>query len=647
MDYVPLPRPGRLWRSKTDFWRPFRGAATGAGEHITPLYDPDLHRQLDDEPDLRTLNGSLATLLDVFPDIEPDVCREMLLSISEESRVEVVTERILNKDAKWVRGRRVSAEDEQRSRLRRPARPSDVKLAAEDAFRSESYKKAVKQVCYQEFRNLSRSAVKAVLAEHNHSYSLSRPVLQQLTTRSWRFTLSSLWTKRSPSASTVEHPFITRHTDELADRCTSIAVKRTGDAHLDHEIWELLVRPEIRMREREQLQKDHAYANQVVEDEAREVDALFDCECCFNPVPFEQVTVCDHECHQLCFDCVRRTVKEALYGQGWAKAADTDKNTVRCFAPTATASCEGCLPAQRVRLALWSANGDTENAWDEFQARVTNDVLIKSRLRLQRCPFCSYAEVDELPTMRLRDGKAFLKHVTTRSSAAVQLVIFLFCTAMLVCTVPLLLLASAVWFAIRLVPPAAASIDASWSRVYKTRQGLKFKCCNAHCCKISCLRCDALWRDPHTCFEDEKTSLRTAIESSATAAVKRTCPRCMLSFVKSSGCNKLVCNCGYTMCYICRQEITSKEGYSHFCQHFRPNGGRCGECERCDLYGDEDEAVAIRHAANAAEKAWREREGCKGDARAAELMVQALVGQGGHGRWWEQWLDALLDAMAA
>lgn len=114
----------------------------------------------------------------------------------------------------------------------------------------------------------------------------------------------------------------------------------------------------------------------------------------------------------------------------------------------------------------------------------------------------------------------------------------------------------------------------------------------------------------------------------------------------SCGCNKLVCNCGYTMCYICRGEITSKEGYSHFCQHFRPMGGRCSECERCDLYGDEDEGDAIKKAAEKAEKMWREKEGLEmggQDEAATREMVDALVGR--KGKWWEEVLDAVLDAV--
>ncbi|KAK3719271.1 hypothetical protein LTR37_004490 [Vermiconidia calcicola] len=83
-------------------------------------------------------------------------------------------------------------------------------------------------------------------------------------------------------------------------------------------------------------------------------------------------------------------------------------------------------------------------------------------------------------------------------------------------------------------------------------------------------------------------------------------------------------------------------------RHFRPTGGRCGECERCDLYGDEDEEAAIRRAAETAEKAWKEKEGEKEDDRgAAKAMVEALVGEARGKKYWETWLDAIVDVVVA
>ena len=72
------------------------------------------------------------------------------------------------------------------------------------------------------------------------------------------------------------------------------------------------------------------------------------------------------------------------------------------------------------------------------------------------------------------------------------------------------------------------------------------------------------------------------------------------------------------------------------------------ECERCDLYGDEDEEAAIRKAAALAEQAWREKEGGKADNDevATKRMVDALVGQSRRLVWYEGLLDILVEAVA-
>lgn len=646
MDLVPFARP-RLWKSKADFFRPFRNAAADAGENINPLYDPAVHRTEPVEPDLSELNTALAALVDIFPDVRPEVFREMLVSISDESRLQVVTEHLLAKKAKWARGRYRTPQilNVAKSRKRKVTEPltADSAFPEEDTFRSDSYKKAVKQVCYQEFKSLNHSSIKAILAEQNFSYTLARPSLQHLSTKPWRFSLSSFWTKRSPSAAGDENPYIIWQSTDTVTGQAVPAVKRTGSAQLDQELYELFVAPALEKQREQLLAADYKLATQLNSAEAEAAEALFECECCYDSVPFESISTCDDGCHQLCFDCVRRTVSEALYGQGWARAVSLERSTVRCFAPTANA-CQGIIPASELRHAL-SQGREHEDLWIEFQERTTYETLAKSRLPLQRCPFCSYVEVKETPRFRRRKAVDTWHHVTRKTPLIFQMMAF---EALLIFTVPLLLCASVVWLVIQVFPTAGASLDASWERVHKQRRGLKFRCLSPICGRTSCMRCLSNWRDPHACFENEKTSLRTAIESSATAAVKRTCPKCLLSFVKSSGCNKLVCNCGYTMCYICRQEITSREGYSHFCQHFRPSAGRCTDCDRCDLYGDEDEEAAIRRAAEAAEKAWKAKEGGKeGDERATQAMVEALVGQARGEKYWELWLDAVLDAIAA
>jgi len=644
MDYVPILRPSRAgaWRSKADFFRPFRSTETG--ENITPLYDPTLVNQdQEEEPDLADLNTSLAALVELFPDVQPEVFREMLLSISKESRLQVVTEQLLKKKAMYVNGRlRPTTGRGGDATVAAHSRVSQTRdedsLLPEDTFRGENYRKAVKQLLYLEFKNLSHSTIRGVMAEHNDSYTLSRPTLQQLSAKSWRFSISALWTKKSPAGSVGDHAALHWHTDTPGvDPLPS--VKRTGSAVLDRELHDLFVEPLLVKRQQERIMADHLFANQLNEAEAEEVGAVFDCECCYSSVPFEQIATCNDGSHYLCFDCISRTTNEAVYGQGWARSADLERMTLRCFAP-ALQECQGAIPSGLVQRAL------SEDVWLAFQTRATSDAVTKSQLPLQRCPFCTYGEVDETPAPRLRNGRQIASHILQKSSRGVQGIFIGSLLLAFFLTIPFLLFASFIYLLSAIYPSTANILQQSWTRVYKRRRGLKFRCLNPECSKTSCTRCLTPWRDPHTCFETEKTSLRTAIESSATAAIKRTCPKCHLSFVKSSGCNKLVCNCGYTMCYVCRGEITSKEGYTHFCQHFRPHGGRCNECERCDLYGDEDEADAIRKAAVKAEKIWREKEGLEmggQNEEATKAMVDALVGK--KGKWWEEMMDAVLDAV--
>jgi hypothetical protein len=120
-------------------------------------------------------------------------------------------------------------------------------------------------------------------------------------------------------------------------------------------------------------------------------------------------------------------------------------------------------------------------------------------------------------------------------------------------------------------------------------------------------------------------------------AIKRTCPRCNTSFVKSSGCNKLTCVCGYQMCYVCRKDIGNGEGYRHFCEHFRPNGGRgCTECSKCDLYRCEDDEVVVKKAKEEAERQWMEKEGTSlgGDEKIRKALEEKLK-NGGDASWWD------------
>jgi hypothetical protein len=148
------------------------------------------------------------------------------------------------------------------------------------------------------------------------------------------------------------------------------------------------------------------------------------------------------------------------------------------------------------------------------------------------------------------------------------------------------------------------------------------------------------------------------VELAMSLAIKRTCPRCNTSFVKSSGCNKLTCVCGYQMCYVCRKDIGNGEGYRHFCEHFRPNGGRgCTECSKCDLYRCEDDEVVVKKAKEDAERQWMEKEGADLRDEKVKKVLEDELNKGGEvscwegvlWQWktpnWEQLFDALVESV--
>ncbi|KAI5197248.1 hypothetical protein E4T39_07366 [Aureobasidium subglaciale] len=636
---ISMPKGGRFLR-KPDFLRSRQVDEPASVDSKPPLELDELleHVAEEQEPDLGDLNKALGALVDMFPNVQPDVFREMLLSLSNESRLEVVTEHLLRNGAQYIQGRyrKTPKEDDVTQTRHLNALPQD------DTFRSDKYKRVVKDTMYNEFKSLSHSSIRAVLAEHNYSYTLARPTLQHLSSRSWRATISTFFTRKRPATSDPElHPLVEWLPNHSEPSNLLPYLKRTGCLELDQELYRVYIAPVLARQLQERLDKDEILANEINETEAEEANALFDCECCFISYPFEYISTCDtHAGHFICFRCIKLAANEALYGQGWARSIDMTKSSLRCLAPSVP-ECQGSITPDLVRRALCTEKDGIMN-WQKFQERVTSENLVKSQLPLLRCLFCPYAELDEPTSMKFRDPMtltAHLVHMPMDPLKSLIAVVFILVYPLLwVVLYPLLVLVAVS------DKPMYARIQASRTRTVRRRRGLRFTCQSPTCGKSSCTNCGSPWSDPHACNEASLQSLRQAIEAATTSSIKRTCPKCNLSFVKSSGCNKLVCNCGYTMCYVCRQEI-GREGYGHFCQHFRALGGRCAECDRCDLYVVEDEEGTIRRAAIEAEKNWLEREGKSKDVddKLGAVVKDVLASATGGKRCdYDAWLDFVM-----
>ena len=366
--------------------------------------------------------------------------------------------------------------------------------------------------------------------------------------------------------------------------------------------------------------------------EAEEAGALFECQVCYNDVTFEDASVCTRSGHVICLDCVRRTLNEALFGQGWAKSIDIEHGTLKCLA----GDCDGHISQDLVRrsLILRDPKSSTET-WNRFEDRLAEHSLQRSHLPLVRCPFCPYAEAEQIYD---RETGAAIQWRVRKPVTGYEMLMAIFLLELLPAAIlfllPFFLISTSYFTTLFYTSLANLALKARTSR---------FSCKSPTCSRKSCLKCQKAWHDPHVCHEPLILSLRTTVEAARTAAIKRICPRCGTSFVKSSGCNKLTCVCGYSMCYLCRKNIGKAgdnaeggEGYRHFCEHFRPMPGqRCTECDKCDLYRAEDEDMMAKRAGEEAERSWREKEGMVG----VKGLEDAVGNVAGEDTWWTKFKD--------
>jgi hypothetical protein len=582
-------------------------------EPATPEYISDeTHlKQLDPEPpDLRELNACLDALAAVFPDIQIEVFRDMFASFDGESRLALVADALLKNRAMWAKGRwRVAAKDGQASE---PAVPK------KETFRSPEYKQAVKSLAWHEFKGLSRSAINAVLAESNYSYLDARQTLVDLSSKSWRFTISSLFLRRKPVSATEaeNHPLVIWRSTGQGSIVPTL--KPTGNAELDRELFTALIVPLTERARAEREAKDHQIAVELNATEAEQTDSMIECACCFTESTFEEFTSCNADGHMVCFRCVQHCISEAVFGQAWQRSINKETGTLRCPAVDA-AECQGCIPQDHMHRAMLQEKKGAE-IMHQLEQRLADHSLVASNLPLIRCPFCAYAEVDEI-YLPVSETDLRLKADSINTAVLVFLC---------VCCLPLLVPLIVMSYGLLIILFLATLLLGSRHRVYnrlttefraaivrrrRRRRGLRFKCQNPSCQRASCLSCNKAWADVHVCNESSLVALRTQVEQAMSMAVKRVCPRCNTSFVKTSGCNKLACPCGYQMCYVCRKDIGGTAdagdfGYRHFCQHFRPHGDgrKCGECSKCNLWEAEDTDEVLRRAKEEAERRWSETE---------------------------------------
>lgn len=546
-----------------------------------------LTKEEEIQDDAVSLNSDLAVLANVFPDVKYDCLRELLHRFDGESRLAICTEQLFRYKSQWARGRQQV-----------PPRDLDETIPIEEQFRTERYRSACTRLLCKEFSSLNKSAVDGVLAEVNNAYPKARPILQGIVNKSWRATIQSLFRRRKdPDAIPSFFWEKGRIGQELV---------LSGSKELDRELEDLFIKPTRDEQIWSREEQDYKFATQLNEREAEEAAALYECQICYSDVAFENISTCTFEAHVVCLDCVRKSLNEAIFGQNWAQSVQPRLSTLKCLAPV-DPICQGHIPSARLKQAILLERSG-QDLWTKFEDRLADKALFDSQITLVRCPFCSYAEAESVYThesARQNINWSFRPLPQHYKIFAILAGEFL---------LPSLLF---IFVALRVVwPPLLPTLFyTAIANLANSQRTIRFRCQQSSCHQPSCLKCHKRWHDTHTCHEPLLLSLRQSVEAARTNAVKRVCPRCGTAFVKSSGCNKLTCVCGYSMCYLCRKNIgktgenEGAEGYRHFCEHFRPVPGvKCTQCEKCDLYKSEEEDLLVRKAGEEAEREWRDNQ---------------------------------------
>ena len=560
----------------------------------------------EQDADLSEMNQDLGILAEVFPTVSTHALRNLVTTCSRESRSQLITEDLLSDRLGSTPSRKVHG-DFQAVRDVHDNNPSHGRyLHGHERIRSESYKAAVRKALKQEFSGLGRAQLENALAMNNWSYEHTRVTLMNKPQRRPGITGILFWWKARDS--TAHSPMIIWPPNESG---VSLPTVKRGTQHeLAAELEASILAPLRAEQAATQQILDRQYAEQLSEEEAASAQSVYECQCCFVSTAFERMSLCTTDEHFICHGCLRQTVSEAIFGQGWARTVDDQRGTVKCISLSVDRSCNGWISCPQVEAAL-QVDKPGQQLLQRFQDELTRKALSNFGSGLLQCPTCPYSE---LATPAKRYPTTF-----TISGTLILVLCGLVATYGVCAPLP----SSSRLSTISSVVAASVTITAflclreqSFQVIAKANlmpslgssrrtsaQGRKFICRSSTCRAISCLNCLSTWTDPHTCFSTSSQSLRTYVEAAISAAVKRTCPQCRLAFVKASGCNKMMCRCGYSMCYLCKADVT-KDTYSHFCSHFRPMGGPCTACERCELYREVDEEKVIAETRRQAEREW-------------------------------------------
>ena len=497
--------------------------------------------------ELEQRNAALLTVLSQFPKAQPSFVRNLIFQGSSLHQIQV---EMLKDDY--------------------PKQNGDEPLRERDLFRDENYIKMVKQRLMNEFPFHWESQINSFMAECNNYYPECFEKLEEnKPSRIWNTFLP--FTKRH-SIKIRDFNFDLKREEENMERI-KCAVDVGSDSNLAIEI----------------NKADYEAENQLIT-----------CGCCFGDEVFEDLVQCQYG-HLFCRDCINTSLNVGLYDSGNIRGKE-----LKCMSSTGD-GCDALISMEEIKRIT------PPELYNNYQATIFQKLAHSSGLNVAFCPFCSiYGEV--LNDSVWTDIIPIFFHYWYSNLEWFLNACYILASLSIAISSPNPFSSAYssvfIYFVIKKVLKSKQNLIQIYinrirlSRFIKLATPSVLNC--KSCLKASCVECKEEWNGAHECFQKQKDSKRLFIESAMSQALIRTCPSCSIRFAKEDGCNLMKCsNCGYEMCYCCRQEV-GKERYGHFCQHFRViPGSSCKECDRCELYAKESDDVAVKKAVKQAELEWK------------------------------------------
>ncbi|KAF2860507.1 hypothetical protein K470DRAFT_70983 [Piedraia hortae CBS 480.64] len=286
-----------------------------------------------------------------------------------------------------------------------------------------------------------------------------------------------------------------------------------------------------------------------------------ECVCCFETVSLSEVTHCNSGAkHPHCKTCIRRVMREAIYGQSWTRMVDHKREGLYCFSTT-TDACTGHISSIAIHDSICEDDDQGKKIWTAFHHKCIKTMFFERNISTRECPFCSALHAikpPEPPTKpSLLSRLPFLSsfHKKTQQQPQPQ------------------------------PQPQLPLLKPS------TRRVEKFRCRNEACGKVSCLLCKSEWQKDHTCYVAQRSTLRHQLDEAASDLIKRICPRCNIAVVKESGCNTVTCSCNASFCFGCGKEL------------------KMGDYSCCRFEQEQDVKVRLEDARSRIVKEWKRERG--------------------------------------